>query len=144
MKSLFATLFLASSVSLLSSCGTAQNTTSSPSELNGEWRITKVEGTTVSSENTENEAYMSFDVNEKQMQGCAGCNRIFGPFEAGAKNGTLKFGNTGSTRMMCANMDVEDKVLNAMGKVAQFKIVDGKELTLKDAQGNALIILEKK
>lgn len=144
MKKLLATMFTAVVVAMLTACGTARNAASQADALNGEWRITRVGDMTVNTQDAEKEAYLGFNSAEKQMNGCAGCNRIFGPYTTGDKAGSISFSNVASTRMMCADMSVEDKVLEAMGKVAAFKIKGGKTLTLKDAAGESLIVLKKK
>ena len=56
---------------------------------------------------------------------------------------TLMFGAMGSTRMMCADMAVEDAMLPALAKVVDFK-VNGNNLNLLDVDGNIVISLEKR
>ena len=49
--------------------------------------------------------FIGFDVAQKRIYGNSGCNRMMGSFEADSlKPGTLKFGQIGSTRMMCPDM----------------------------------------
>ena len=144
MKKLFITMFAAGTIGLLASCGTAQNAASSAYALKGDWRITNVEGLDVKQKPGDREAYIGFNVKDGQMSGCAGCNRIFGPYTLGEKSGTISFANTASTRMMCADMTVEDRVLGAMAKVAKYKIKNGNTLQLKNSDGKVVMTLEKK
>ena len=48
----------------------------------------------------------------------AGCNRMTGTFEADSlQPGKISFGQVGATRMMCPDMDTENKVLQALNTV---------------------------
>ena len=57
--------------------------------------------------------------------------------------GTLSFGSVGSTKRMCADMAVEDAILQAIGNVKEFKIEDNK-LILKDEAGQEIMKLQKR
>lgn len=143
MKKLLATIFCAGLTALLSSCGTARDAATLNAALDGRWSITRVGDMTVKAGDSEKEAFMAFEANTKHLSGCAGCNRIFGSYTTGDKAGTISFGDIASTKMMCADMKLEDNVLNAMGKVEAFK-VKGNSLKLLDSKGKTLIELTKK
>ena len=88
---------------LIVSCGSGKNMLSI-SSLDGEWNITEVDGQQIS---TERMPFIGFDVVQKRIYGNSGCNRMMGTFEADSlKPGALKFGQIGSTRMMCPDMKV--------------------------------------
>ena len=77
-------------------------------DLTGEWNIVTVNGDTIKAENT---PYLGLDMAEKRLYGNAGCNRMMGTFEADSlQPGKIKFGQIGTTRMMCPDMDTESKV----------------------------------
>ena len=95
-------------------------------------------------EQTTNEAYLGFNLQENKMYGCAGCNRIFGGMETDAEKKTLKMGNVGCTQMMCRNMDNERAVLQALEKTATFSISKGNKLTLKSNDGKTVMTLKRR
>ena len=132
---------------LLSSCGT----TGKSVDLSGEWNVVAVEGKEVSGN-----PYIGFDLEEGRLYGNAGCNRIMGEFtyvpnvynpkktnSDSIVLGHIGLTNVAATRMMCPDMDTEQKVLGALNGVAGFKAsATGVELTDKD--GKVLLSLEKR
>ena len=46
--------------------------------------------------------------------------------------------------MMCPDMDTEQKVLGAMGKVARYEITKGGKMSLKAEDGKVVMTLEKR
>lgn len=64
--------------------------------------------------------------------------------ELKADNGKINLDNMGSTRMMCADMTNERKVLEALGKVKGYEIDAKGNLLLTNAQGKEVILLVKK
>lgn len=120
---------------LLSSCGT----TTKSVDITGEWNVVSVEGKQVTGN-----PYIGFDTENGRLYGNAGCNRIMGGFEIDLVNpGHIGLTNVASTRMMCPDMETEQKVLEALNEVAGFKSsATGVELTDKD--GKVLMSLEKR
>lgn len=132
---------------VLSSCGT----TGKSVDISGEWNVVSVKG-----EQVEGNPYIGFDLAEGRIYGNAGCNRIMGEFnyvpnlynpkknnEDSITLGHIDFINVGATRMMCPDMETEQKVLEALNEVAGYQASSaGVELTDKD--GNVLMSLEKK
>ncbi len=120
---------------LLSSCGT----TTKSVDITGEWNVVSVEGKQVTGN-----PYIGFDTENGRLYGNAGCNRIMGGFEIDSVNpGHIGLTNVASTRMMCPDMETEQKVLEALNEVAGFKSsATGVELTDKD--GKVLMSLEKR
>ena len=120
---------------VLSSCGT----TGKSVDISGEWNVVSVKG-----EQVEGNPYIGFDLAEGRIYGNAGCNRIMGGVEVDTVNpGKIGFTGVGATRMMCPDMETEQKVLEALNEVAGYQASSaGVELTDKD--GNVLMSLEKK
>lgn len=128
---------------LIISCHNGKNTLSL-SALNGEWNITEVDGKQISMNKM---PFIGFDVAQKRMYGNSGCNRMTGSLEADSlKPGTLKFGQIGSTRMMCPDMQTEQSVLAALDKVTSYQTVSDQPETIAlcDRDGKPLMTLEKK
>ncbi len=120
---------------VLSSCGT----TGKSVDISGEWNVVSVKG-----EQVAGNPYIGFDLAEGRIYGNAGCNRIMGGVEVDSVNpGKIGFTGVGATRMMCPDMETEQKVLEALNEVAGYQAsLAGVELTDKD--GNVLMSLEKK
>lgn len=128
---------------LIVSCNSGKNMLSL-SALDGEWNITEVEGQKITAAKL---PFIGFDVAQKRIYGNSGCNRMMGTFEADSlKPGMLKFGQIGSTRMMCPDMKTEQMVLGVMDKVASYQTVSDKpeEIALCNQDGKPLLVLEKK
>lgn len=105
----------------------------------GKWNIVAVEGARV--DGAEKELYIQFGTNSR-MNGCAGCNQMMGSYAVDSVNQTLAFDHVGSTRMMCRDMETEDAILSAMGKVKGYRAEDAR-LILVDEAGMPLLTLEK-
>ena len=120
---------------LLSSCATASKSV----DISGEWNVVSVEGKEVTGN-----PYIGFDMENGRLYGNAGCNRIMGGVEIDSVNpGHIGLTNIGTTRMMCPDMETEQKVLEALNEVAGYKAsATGVELTDKD--GKVLMSLEKR
>lgn len=143
MKKLVLKIMAVCAGALIVSCGSGKNMLS-VSSLNGEWNITEVDGQQIS---TDRMPFIGFDVAQKRVYGNSGCNRMMGSFEADSlKPGALKFGQIGSTRMMCPDMKIEQMVLGVLDKVASFQTVSDKPevIALCNKDGQSLMTLEKK
>ena len=144
MRKLFITLCMGGALCAMTSCGTARNAALTLGALDGEWKITSVEGEALSPKAGEKEAFIGFSVKDKRLYGCTGCNNLVGGINADPKKGTIDFGQTGSTRMMCADMETERKVLDAMGKTGKYEITADGKMTFKTADGKTVMTLEKR
>lgn len=120
---------------VLSSCGT----TGKSVDFSGEWNVVSVDGQKVNGN-----PYIGFDMEKGRLYGNAGCNRIMGGVELDSINpGKIGFSGVASTRMMCPDMETEQKVLEALNEVAGYKAsATGVELTDKD--GKVVLSLEKR
>ena len=103
--------------------------------LDGEWNIIAVNGDKIESATS---PYLGFDMDENRLYGNAGCNRMTGSFEVDTLNpGKIHFGTIGTTRMMCPDMDVESRVLEALNTVKSYAETES-GIELADAEGNAV------
>lgn len=137
MKKMIMKAGLLAGMAVICACGTKKAVVAE--SIDGNWKITEVDGEKVSG--VEKTPEMTFNSKENRVNGNAGCNNFFGSFTY--KNGTLKFGeDMGATRMMCRNMKFEDKALQALPKVTK-AVSKGQMLLLQDASGKTLFVLSK-
>ena len=108
--------------------------------LNGEWSVVAIGEMAVPDSIG---AFMGFNVAEQLVYGSTGCNQLTGAMPTKVGPDTQMFSALGSTRMMCADMTVEDTMLPALGVTVDFK-VDGTNLYLLDRAGNTVVSLEKR
>lgn len=124
----------------MTSCKSSKNALQ-VSALNGEWNVTTVNG---QKPEAEREVFIGIDLNNKNVFGCAGCNRIMGSIETNEeKPGKLSFTKLGTTRMMCPYMTTETAVISAMKEVTGYKGTD-KAIELTNKRGKTLLTLEKR
>ncbi|MDE5708771.1 MAG: META domain-containing protein [Alistipes sp.] len=103
------------------------------------WKLTSMEGIPAAAIDSEADAFtLSFDGEEMLAAGRTNCNRFFCNYEA--IDGTLAFGEMGTTRMACPDMEFEEAFVRMLGEVDGFSI-DGEELTLF-SDGQALASFE--
>ncbi len=97
------------------------------------WTLVQLQGRDVVMPVGSTEApYIQFDGSAKQVNGFAGCNRFFGPYEQGGDN-VLSFGNLGSTMMACPDMSVEQTLFAVFAQVDGYAIL-GDTLSLHRAR----------
>ena len=109
-------------------------------KLNGEWNVVSV-GEVLVPESVD--AFIGFDVVGQLAYGSTGCNHLTGTLPAKKSTSTPLFSAIGSTRMLCANMTVENVMLPALASVVDFK-VKGSDLYLFDADGDIVLTLVKR
>lgn len=139
MKKILASICVAAAVA---SCGTSEKVTSL-SALNGEWRIVKINGKSVKATEGETAPFIGFNSTDKRIYGSTGCNRLTGRLNADAETGSIDFGATGSTRMMCHDMETEQQVLDALKDIKAFSMKGGSTLVLSGDGGKAVMELKK-
>lgn len=111
-------------------------------QLNGEWTLTELNGKTVPA--ADNAPFLGFDTNKGLVYGFTGCNRLTGTLHAkDFMKGKAGFGQLGMTRMLCHDDKYEQPFAEALNKVTASEI-NGKQMLLKDSDGNTLLILNKK
>ena len=108
--------------------------------LGGEWNVVSV-GELVVPDSVD--AFIGFDLVEQIVYGCTGCNQLTGAMPAEVKPEMPMFAALGSTRMMCADMTIEDAMLPALGQVVDFN-VEGDNLYLLGVDGATLLSLQKR
>ena len=114
MKKFFLSIAAVGVLLVMGSCG-AGNKTVSVADLSGEWNIVEINGEKVTAESV---PYLGLDMDAKRLYGNAGCNRIMGSLEYDSVcPGKIHFGSVAATRMMCPDMETEQKVLAALEKV---------------------------
>jgi len=136
MKKVTNLLVAVMAVFMMASCGDKK----SFDQLNGEWTVVAI-GEMAVPESAD--AFMGFDVAEQLIYGSTGCNQLTGAMPAELNPEVSMFAAMGSTRMMCADMTVEDALLPALAQAVDFK-VDGDALHFLDATGSSVVTLEKR
>lgn len=126
----------------LCSCS-ATKTTDAAVDLNGEWDIVTVDGTAVDTTKTEFRPTLGFETAKDNVFGCAGCNSINGKAKVDAAKQTISFSEIGTTLMLCANMEYEEKILKALESVKGYKGAGESCVELTDGSGNAVLQLKK-
>ena len=111
--------------------------------LQGEWKITEVNGTAIPS-GLEKQPFISFDTAKKSIHGNAGCNIINGGFTLDEKDSkAISFPALAATMMACLNMEIEGKVMSALNEVKSFEILSDTSVALKNEAGVRVIMLGK-
>ena len=139
MKKLFAA---AVATILMASCATNGNQLIG-GKLGGEWNVVSIDGKAIDASKADTPPYMGFDVTSNNVYGNAGCNMLTGALKFSENNGTIDLSAMGCTRMMCANMSVEDAMLTALSHARKYA-VKGDTLTLKNASGKDIMMLMRK
>lgn len=139
-KTMLKAAFFLSAGVWMTACGSSKQAAQAI-DLTGEWNIVAVNGEKVQAANM---PYIRLDMKGKKVYGNAGCNRMTGTFEADSlQPGKISFGQVGATRMMCPDMDTENKVLQALNTVKGY-IQTETGLNMTDAEGKAVLTLEKR
>lgn len=128
-------------VVMLGGCNASKKVTMA--DMNGEWTIVSLRGEALAGDGEE--PYIGFDSQDGKVYGNSGCNRLMGSFDTKAASGNLNLGALASTRMMCPEMDVEQRVLSALGEVRHYKRTGDGEFTLYGEDGSTpLVVLHKR
>ena len=112
-------------------------------KLGGEWSVVSIDGKTINAATADTPPYMGFDVSARNVYGNAGCNLLTGALDFNESQGTINLNSIGSTRMMCADMTVEDALLGALRHVRKYS-VKGDTLSLNNSSGKAVVTLVRK
>ena len=112
-------------------------------DLSGTWSIFSIEGEEV---DTEVEAFLQFDTQEKRVHGKAGCNMLSFAYETQENDATaiaLKHGI--STRMMCIDMETEDRFLKISSEIVSFSMDEERNIAIfYDEENKEILVLKKK
>lgn len=113
--------------------------------LSGEWQIVEMQGTGMPE--SENLFSLNLDCMKKSVAGFTGCNYLNGKFEFKARKNRLKFQNLASTRMACPLSETENELIRLLNTACTYSFEQEKNrktvLSLKDAEGNILLVLNK-
>ena len=139
MKKNFALAALAAAVMM--SCGSTKSV-GDATALNGEWNIMEVNGSKVDKADVEEAPFLGFDAKDNNVYGCTGCNRLSGGLDV--VDGKFDWSKLACTRMMCADMTNETKVLQALSQVKWFKKGAKGTLELTDGKGKTVMTLAPK
>ena len=105
----------------------------------GEWDLAKINGQAIVKTDDITMPFIGFNQQEDRIYGNAGCNSFFGTMITDSTNvDALSFDNMGSTKMMCANMEVEDALLAALAQVKAIEY-NAEQLQLKDANNQTIL-----
>ncbi|WP_288179495.1 META domain-containing protein, partial [Leyella stercorea] len=74
---------------------------------------------------------------------CAGCNSINGKAKVDAAKQTISFSEVGTTLMLCANMEYEEKILKALESVKGYKAAGKGCVDLTDGSDKIVLQLKK-
>ena len=77
------------------------------------------------------------------MFGCAGCNSIMGTARVNQDKQTIGCFAIGSTLMLCANMEYEQQILDALHKVKAYKNGGDGLVNLTNSRGKTVLTLKK-
>ena len=73
-----------------------------------------------------------------QSKNCCGCAA-----KVDATKQTISFSEIGTTLMLCANMEYEEKILKALESVKAYKAAENGGVDLTDGNGKTLLQLKK-
>jgi len=108
----------------------ANNASASTTLVDKSWKLIELNGNPVSSVNNR-EPYIIFTSEGNRFNGDAGCNRIVGTYQI-QEFDKITFSQVVATRMLCIDMEVENKFLEALNTADSFSIKND-TLTLKRA-----------
>lgn len=128
----------------LLSCASTRNT-AVLADISGEWYIIEMDGSAVVPAPGQPFPYIGFDVTSGRISGNAGCNRMMGSFDVGANPGRIDLKQTGTTRMTCSDMTLENNVLSTLAKVKKYvKLGEENVMLYGNSKRRPLIVLKKK
>lgn len=93
----------------------------------GKWELISVNGEDLKISDQEQPVFLEFNVTDQKVTGYTGCNRLFGAYTI--KGRALTFSRIGSTKIMCSDMQVENKLLAGLRRINRYQI-EGEKLLL--------------
>lgn len=110
--------------------------------INGAWSVTSVNGDAVPADAG---IKLVIDTPEQKIHGNVGCNTMNGSIVINPdRQNSMRFTDIATTRMTCPQIALEQKILQALSKVATVTPLDNKAgAQLKDEAGNVLITLKR-
>jgi len=105
------------------------------------WKLVELYGNpVVANDSNRGEAHIIFRIERNQFNGNAGCNRILGSYQI-KEDGKIAFSQAISTRMMCLNMDIEDKFLQVLNTVDSYTFENDALVFSKDGDSLARFVV---
>ncbi len=134
--------FAATTTALLAACGSGISL-DEPIESRV-WRLARLGQQPVAAGvDPQRDAQVQFD--GTRMSGSGGCNRITGGYQRDGH--TLRIGPLAATRMACLDADraqLESAFVDALQATASYSLLGSTQLTLLDASGRTLAVLENR
>jgi heat shock protein HslJ len=131
--------FIVINIIFFNACQTTKNINESVPFLNTNWVLESINGYSVADIGSNKDATIVFDSDNK-IHGNLGCNNFFGIYTVRGKK-SIKIEYTGSTKMMCMKMDVENQYAAALKNGITSYVIKGKNLSLMN--GNKEILYFK-
>jgi copper homeostasis protein (lipoprotein) len=88
------------------------------------WQLTQLNGNEIAVENFNTVPFLQFDSQNKKISGNGGCNTFNGSYTTSAND--LHFGPLLSTKMACAELNIETSLMNALQETETFSVVENK------------------
>lgn len=131
MKRIVSYLFLGVLATILSSCSSAKQNSSTPTDLSGEWVVTGIKSIVIADVETQSQPAITFDIEKQKASGSLSCNQFFCDIETTSDApGRIKIHSLASTRMACSNMEVESEMSKALTEANRYEVSQDGTLTL--------------
>lgn len=137
-------LFYASAAALCIATSCKSTRQATIKDLSGEWNIISVNGASVDVSEYRNQPFIAFDTVNGRIFGNASCNSMMGQLNTSLPDGKIDLSGIASTRMACPDMNLEQKIFDAMSKVSEYKLTANNDIELRDDNGKTLLILKKR
>lgn len=108
-------------------------------QLEGKWVLAELNGKTASMPEGKEMPYLMIDSLAQQVNGFAGCNRMFGPMRVWGDS--ISFAHLAATRMYCVETQaMEDEFMKALNEARTYLFRDGEIILRNNAD---LMVLRK-
>ena len=87
------------------------------------WMLLSKEGQSPQAPNDTRTAYIRFEENDNDVHGFTGCNKFSGKYESDDEQ-SLKLSGLSSTKMMCSDIDLENRLMRLLQNVDSYRISD--------------------
>lgn len=91
--------------------------------LDAKWALNTIDGKSPELIGDDERPYIIINVDENNFAGKGTCNQLFGAIEFDDNN-SITITRIGCTKMMCPNIDLEDKFVQALEKVESYQLKD--------------------
>jgi heat shock protein HslJ len=100
------------------------------------WKLTEIMGNPVTETEGTKPAYITFNIEDDKVYGNSGCNSFSGTYRLKPEN-KLTFSTMISTRMMCIDMEIENKMNKIFPAIDNY-VINGNKLSLNGIEANPL------